>query len=187
VRHGAQLARARARRVQQQADIVVPHRHRRRGGRALDQLLEILAARQLRADADHLAEVRRLRPHRIDHGLVRRIDDRENGARVHHVLLQVVGGGQLADRHRDRAGMDHREDRRGGLERVAHEDEHAFAALELQPAQRARQLADRGGELVERPHPIAFAQRRSRPGTTRQGAVEQPRGEVPDPRHARKL
>ena len=133
-----------------------------------------------------LAEIRRLVADRVEHGFVRAVGDRDDRARVQHVVLDVVGRRELGDRHRDRAGVDRAEDRGGRLERVAHQDQHALAALELEAAQRAPTVAPTSiGELVERPRAIAFAQRDARTRAIRERAVDQPSRQVPDHRRAR--
>jgi len=115
------------------------------------------------------------------------VDDRDHRAGVQHVLAQVIRSRQLGHRHRHRAGVDHGEDRRGGLERVAHQDQHALAAPEPHRAKRRRQLGHRGRELGERPRTLALAQRAAGACTLGKRAIEQPRCEVPRLRHARGL
>jgi hypothetical protein len=135
-------------------------------------------AGELRADAEHLAQVRRLGAHGVHDLLVRGVDDRDRRARVEHEILDVVGRGQLGHRHRDRAGVDHAEDRGGGLERVAHQDQDALAARQLEPAQRGREPAHAIGELVVGPRAIALAQRAARTGAVSQRGLEEPRRQV---------
>jgi hypothetical protein len=100
------------------------------------------------------------------------VDDRDHRAAVHDVVLDIVGRRQLRHRHRDRTGVDRAQDRGRRLQRIAHEDQYALAARELERAQRTRGLGDGGRELVERPRPRALAQRRARSRAARERPLE---------------
>jgi hypothetical protein len=115
---------------------------------------------------------------RVERRLERAVDHRHHRAGVAQRLAQIVGPGQLRQRHRDRADADHAEDRRRGLERVAHQDRDPLALADAQRRQRAAHPRDLIGQRAVAPGALALAQRHLVAAAVRQVGVEEAGGEV---------